>query len=169
MPQRGPWDNEKKEGNPTRATSINNFIRRIRKLEGGVLDEGKVSSSKKRRKSEPPILQSSKKSPITLPTAPSTAKKARVVDVEQPTTAIPVVTNNNNNNVGRPNSNAIISNIIQKMQLQNSSIVDFLGTLGTSIDRFRSTMRVIKRSWLIFICSIVLYSNNRIHLSLLHL
>ncbi|KAK1740746.1 hypothetical protein QTG54_008841 [Skeletonema marinoi] len=111
-----PWDNAIKKGNPTRAKVVNKFIHRIRELEG---DEG---SSKKRKSGETPIQAI--KSPSSLPTS-STAKKARVDD---------------QSNVGG-NSNAIISSILQKMQLQNSLTVDFIGTLSTSLNGYRSTLQ----------------------------
>ena len=111
-----PWDNAIKKGNPTRAKVVNKFIHRIRELEG---DEG---SSKKRKSGETPIQ--AMKSPGSLPTS-STAKKARVDD---------------QSNVGG-NSNAIISSILQKMQLQNSLTIDFIGTLSTSLNGYRSTLQ----------------------------
>ena len=110
MPQReNPWDIVTKQGNPTRSKSINNFVRKIRELEGG---EG---SSKKRKKSLTP--NQSMKAPR----------------VEQPTAAVA-------NNVGGANPNAVISSILQKIQLQNSITIDFFGTVGTTIDRFRSAL-----------------------------
>ncbi|KAL7430332.1 hypothetical protein ACHAXM_002140 [Skeletonema potamos] len=124
MPQRETvYDETTKKGNPTRAKEVNNYIRRIRDLEG---DEG---SSKKRKKSVSPVK--GLKSPSKLPDS-STAKKARVV--AQPTVHT-VATN-----VG-PMPNAIISSILQKMQLQNSLTIDFVTTLGTCIDHFRSTLQ----------------------------
>ena len=122
MPEREKsWDIATKQGNPTRAKSVNDFIRQIRELEG-------VDGSSKKRKSV-----TSKKSPSTLATPYSTGKKPRFV-LGQPTATFA------NNNVG-PNSNAIVSSILQKMHLQNSLTIDFFGTISTSIDRYRSTLK----------------------------
>ena len=125
VPQRDKsWDTVTQQGNPTRARSVNDFVRQIRALEG-------VEGSSKKRKMKVNNETPSKQSASSTPTASSTAKKARVRVIDQPAAAI---ANNN--------PNAIMSDLFLQMHQQNTSVIDFLGTLGTSIDRFKSTMQV---------------------------
>jgi len=126
VPQRDKsWDTVTQQGNPTRARSVNDFVRQIRALEG-------VEGSTKKRKMKVNNETPSKQSASSTPTASSTAKKARVRVIDQPAAA--AIANNN--------PNAIMSDLFLQMHQQNTSVIDFLGTLGTSIDRFKSTMQV---------------------------
>eukprot|EP00986_Skeletonema_menzelii_P004595 scaffold1572_cov141-Skeletonema_menzelii.AAC.10 len=109
-----PWDFATNKGNPTRAKVVNNFIRRICDLE----KEG--GGSKKRKSGETPSASMPPNSGL-----PSTGKKARVA--EQPTAS--------------SSSNEIIASILQKMQLQNSLTIDFIGSLGNSLNSYRNTLQ----------------------------
>lgn len=120
IPQREiAWDTLTRQGNPTRAKSVNEFVRHIRELESV---EG---SSKKRKKKD--SASSKQQSTTSSPTTLSPAKRAR--------TTAPVLPG------GINNPNAIMSEILQQVHQQNNSVIDFLGTLGSSIDRFRSAMQ----------------------------
>ena len=105
-----------RQGNPTRAKSVNEFVRHIRELEGV---EGSTKKRKKNDSSTP-----SKQQPTP---SPSPAKKARTAAPQLPG--------------GINNPNAIMSEILQQVHQQNNSVIDWLGTLGSSIERFRTTMR----------------------------
>jgi len=126
-PQREvPWDPVTRQGNPTRAKSINEFVRHIRDLES-------VEGSSKKRKNKTGNSTPSKQSSTTTTTAskPSAAaaapaaKKARGPELPG----------------GINNPNAIMSEIFLQVHQQNNSIIDWLGDLGTMVERFRSGMK----------------------------
>lgn len=123
-----PWDPITREGNPTRAKSINEFVRHIRDLEG-------LEGSSKKRKNKTGNTSPSKQSttttdtastkPSPAPAAAPAAKKARVPELPG----------------GINNPNAIMSEILLQVHQQNNSVIDWLGDLGTMIERFRSGMK----------------------------
>lgn len=108
MPQReAAWDDEKKQGNPTRSKLVNNYIAKLR------------DGDKKR---SPKPLKGS-----------SSAKKARV--------GPPSVTG-----VGAENANVLMFSILQKMHQQNTQVVDYFGSLSTSIAQFKSSLEETNKS-----------------------
>jgi len=112
MPHReAAWDDEKKQGNPTRSKLVNNYIAKLR--------DGENGSAKKRT---PKPLKGS-----------SSAKKARV--------GPPSVTG-----VGAENANVLMASILQKMHQQNTAVVDYFGSLSTSIAQFKSSLEETNKS-----------------------
>ena len=100
-----PWNDTTKQGNPTRAKSVNEYVRHIRDLDS----EG---TGKKR---------SSRSSKYILPIQ-STKTKKRAVEI------------------GAGGNSDLTSTILLQMHQQNTSMMHFLGTLGTSINEFRTSM-----------------------------
>lgn len=110
MPHReATWDDEKKQGNPTRSKLVNNYIAKLR--------DGENGSAKKR----------------TPKPHRSSAKKARV--------GPPIATA-----VGAENANVLMASILQKMHQQNASVVNYFGSLSTSIAQFKSSLEETNKS-----------------------
>ncbi len=125
-----PWDPITRAGNPTRAKSINEFVRHIRDLEG-------LEGSTKKRKNKTGDTTPSKKSTTTTTTSTTSTKPSPAA------AAAPAAKKARGPELpgGINNPNAIMSEILQQVHAQNNSIVDWLGDLGTMIERFRSGMK----------------------------